>query len=410
MMNSTINEKIKELFESTPKNISVAFGKKSVAGELTGELAFMFMVPEKLPLSEIPENEILPSTVVIGDDTYKTDVIEVGEIKLIACDSNTNSSCYGWQSVPPSNQNTIRPIKGGIQISSHNNSLNYPSSITVGTLGFIAIDAETSALVGVSNNHVLVKNAFYTGERNVNGATIENEIGDNVYQNGFDHSTGGTIGKVIRYVPLTKSGINQVDGALFAIYSNVISNSQSFLQHGLSISTPMPFASTSEINNALVGDYPLASSGRSTGAKMNSPCGLVVNSLGAITYVGPFHDNGAYETPLFNDLIAFSRENADCNYPIYPGDSGSGLLANIDGTWKIIGLCFAGSNTMGYACRIDHVASQLGIQSWDGTSKPFIDINSIDIKAVPGTSTDKTIDCNGTTYWQMGSANNTNFC
>jgi hypothetical protein len=172
----------------------------------------------------------------------------------------------------------------------------------------------------------------------------------------------------------------------------------------------MPFASTSEINNALVGDYPLASSGRSTGAKMNSPCGLVVNSLGAITYVGPFYDNGGYETPLFNDLIAFSRENADCNYPIYPGDSGSGLLANIDGTWKIIGLCFAGSNTMGYACRIDHVASQLGIQSWDGTSKPFIDINSIDIKAVLGTSTDKTIDCSGTTYWQMGSANNTNFC
>lgn len=410
MMNSTINEKIKELFESTPKNISVAFGKKTVAGELTGELAFMFMVPEKLPLSEIPEHEILPSTVVIGDDTYKTDVIEVGEIKLIACDSSTNSSCYGWQSTPPSNQNTIRPIKGGIQISSHNNSLNYPSSITVGTLGFIAIDTETSAIVGVSNNHVLVKNAFYTGERNINGASIENEIDDNVYQNGFDHSTGGTIGKVIRYVPLTKSGVNQVDGALFAIYSNVISNSQSFLQHGLSISTPMPFASTSEINNALVGDYPLASSGRSTGAKMNSPCGLVVNSLGAITYVGPFYDNGGYETPLFNDLIAFSRENADCNYPIYPGDSGSGLLANIDGTWKIIGLCFAGSNTMGYACRIDHVASQLGIQSWDGTSKPFIDINSIDIKAVPGTSTDKTIDCSGTTYWQMGSANNTNFC
>lgn len=410
MMNSTINEKIKELFESTPKNISVAFGKKSVAGELTGELAFMFMVPEKLPLSEIPENEILPSTVVIGDDTYKTDVIEVGEIKLIACDSTTNSSCYSWQSVPPSNQNTIRPIKGGIQISSHNNSLNYPSSITVGTLGFIAIDAETSALVGVSNNHVLVKNAFYTGERNVNGATIENEIGDNVYQNGFDHSTGGTIGKVIRYVPLSKIELNQVDAALFAIQSNVVSNSQSYLQHGLSISTPMPFASTVEIDNALTGNYRLASSGRSTGAKMNSPCGLVVNSLGAITYVGPFHDNGSEETPLFNDLIAFTRENHDCPYPIYPGDSGSSLLANINGTWKIIGLCFAGSNTMGYACRIDHVASQLGIQSWDGTSKPFIDIDSIDIKAVPGGSTDKTIECNGTTYWQIGSANNTNFC
>lgn len=410
MMNSNINEKIKELFEATPKNISVAFGKKSVGGELTGELAFMFMVPQKLPLNEIPENEILPLSVIVDGESYKTDVVEVGEIKLLACDSNSNNSCYGWQTTPPSNQNAIRPIKGGIQISSHNNSLNYPSSITVGTLGFIALDSETSALVGVSNNHVLVKNAFYTSERNVNGATVENETDDNVYQNGFDRSTGGTIGKVIRYVPLSKTGLNQVDGALFGIYSNMVSNSESYKQHGLSISTPMPFASTTEINNALIGDYPLASSGRSTGAKMNSPCGLVVNSLGAITYVGPFYDNGTYETPLFNDLIAFSRENADCNYPIYPGDSGSGLLANINGTWKIIGLCFAGSNTMGYACRIDHVASQLGIQSWDGTSKPFIDINSIDIKAVLGTSTDKTIDCNGTTYWQMGSANNTNFC
>jgi hypothetical protein len=64
-MNNTINEKIKELFEATPKNISVAFGRKSVGGELTGELAFMFMVPQKLPLNEIPENEILPTNVIV---------------------------------------------------------------------------------------------------------------------------------------------------------------------------------------------------------------------------------------------------------------------------------------------------------------------------------------------------------
>ena len=120
MMNSNINEKIKELFEATPKNISVAFGKKSVGGELTGELAFMFMVPQKLPLNEIPENEILPLSVIVDGESYKTDVVEVGEIKLLACDSNSNNSCYGWQTTPPSNQNAIRPIKGGIQISSHN--------------------------------------------------------------------------------------------------------------------------------------------------------------------------------------------------------------------------------------------------------------------------------------------------
>ena len=409
-MNTSINEKIKELFELTPDNIGVAFGKKTVNGELTEDLSFIFMVPQKLPLNQIPENEILPSSVIVDGDTHKTDVIEVGEIKLVSCDSNTNNTCYDWQSTPPNNQNTIRPIKGGIQISSYNNSPDYPTSINVGTLGFIAIDSQTSALVGVTNNHVIVKNPFYTSERVSSGAIVENESDDNVYQNGFDQSTGGTIGKVIRYVPLSKTSANQVDAALIALYSNVVSVSESYLQYGLSISSPMTFASTVEINNALTGNYPLASSGRSTGAKMNSPCGLIINALGATTYVGPFHDNETDSSPLFNNLISFTRENPDCLYPIYPGDSGSSLLANIGGVWKIIGLCFAASSTIGFACRIDQVASQLGIEAWDGTSKPFIDVESIQIKAVLGTSSDKTIDCDDTTYWQIGSDNNVNFC
>ena len=409
-MNTVINDKIKELFEGTPNNISVAFGKKTVNGELTGELSFMFMVPEKLPLNQIPENEILPSTVIVDGETYKTDVVEVGEIKLISCDSNTTNNCYAWQTIAPGNQGTVRPIKGGLQISSYNNSPEYPTTITVGTLGFIAQDSETSALVGVSNNHVLVKNAFYTDERNLFHETVENETDDTVYQNGTSHLTAGEIGKVLRYVPLSKSESNQVDAALVALYSNVVSNSQSYLQYGLSISSPMEFATTEEIDNALVGDYPLASSGRSTGAKMGSPCGLIVNALGATTYVGPFHDNGTEESPLFDNLISFTRENPDCTYPIYPGDSGSGLLADIDGTWKIIGLCFAGGNNVGFACRIDQVAEQLGIQAWDGTSKPFIDVDSIQIKAVLGNSGEKTLDCDGITYWQIGSDNNTNFC
>jgi hypothetical protein len=409
-MNTTINEKIKELFEATPNEISVAFGKKTVNNELTGELAFMFMVPKKLPLNEIPENEILPSTIDVDGLTYKTDVVEVGEIKLVACDTNTINHCFGWVSTPPENQNVIRPIKGGIQISSQNNSPGFPTQITVGTLGFIAIDSETSALVGVTNNHVVVRDSFYTNERPGNNTIVANELDDNVYQNGFSHANGSAIGKVIRYVPISQTVANQVDGALIALYSDGVSFTESYQQFGLPIANPMEFATTSEINNALAGDYPLASSGRSTGAKIDNPCGLVMNGLGGISYVGPYHSNNTDITVLFDNLILFTRENVDCNYPIYPGDSGSGLLAYINGQWKIIGLCFAASQNIGFACRIDQVASQLGITSWDGTTKPFIDVNSKQVKAVRGTTGNKTINCNGRTYWQFGTDNNTNYC
>jgi hypothetical protein len=143
---------------------------------------------------------------------------------------------------------------------------------------------------------------------------------------------------------------------------------------------------------------------------MNSPCGLVVYALGITTPTGPFYDNGTGFNAPFNNLIMFSRENSDCSWPIYSGDSGSGLLAYINGVWKIIGLCFAGSTTFGFACRIDKVAEQLGIEAWDGSSKPFINLNSKQIKAVSGTSGNKTLNCGGTTYWQIGSDNNTNYC
>jgi hypothetical protein len=409
-MNATINDKIKELFTSTPDEIGVAFGKKTVNGQSTGELAFMFMVPKKLPLNEIPENEILPTTVDVYGVEYKTDVVEVGEIKLVACDSNTINNCFGWTITSPENQNVIRPIKGGIQISSQNNSPGFPTQITVGTLGFIALDTETNGLVGVTNNHVVVKNAFYTSERPGNNTVIENELDNNVYQNGFSHVIGSSIGKVMRYVPISQSNTNQVDGALIALYSDGFSFSESYQQFGLGIAEPMEFATTAEINNALVGNYPLASSGRSTGAKIGTPCGLIMNALGGMSYVGPYHSNGAEITVLYDDLILFTRHNPDCNYPIYPGDSGSSLLANINGQWKIIGLCFAASQNVGFASRIDHVASQLGIKYWDGTTKPFINVYSKQVKAVLGPSGNKTLECNGRTYWQFGSDNNTNYC
>jgi hypothetical protein len=86
------------------------------------------------------------------------------------------------------------------------------------------------------------------------------------------------------------------------------------------------------------------------------------------------------------------------------------LIADYSGTWKIIGLCLAGSTNYGLACRIDNVATQLGIEAWDGSAKNYIDFASQDIITVTGTSSDATIVCDGKTYWQIGAGLTNNPC
>ncbi len=71
---------------------------------------------------------------------------------------------------------------------------------------------------------------------------------------------------------------------------------------------------------------------------------------------------------------------------------------------------FAGSTYFGFANRIDDVASQLNISSWDGTTKNYFNTGSRQFRTTPGGSYDKTIDCNDNIYWQVGTISNTNPC
>ena len=371
MLTESIKQKIQELFDSTPDNIGVSYGRKISNGEFTGEIGITFTVETKLPLGEIPEDQVLPSSVTIDGVDYVTDVVQVGKIQALACDPTTLNNCYGWQTTPPGNRGSIRPLKGGISITSFN------KQDAVGTLGFIAVDTVTQALVGVTNNHVVIKDAFYTSDRNINGI-IENEMSDNVYQPGeiYPPSPSAKIGEVLRYVPMNLSGNNKVDGALFSVASGDISNTESIKQYGLSYTAAMPFASTAEINGLLTTNPSVYSSGRTTGAKGEGLCTLVISQIGYTTIVGGYKLQGALQNVTFTDCIVFTRTNPDCSYPVYPGDSGSALIASFGGTWKIIGLVFAGSEFEGVACRIDEVASQLGIEAWNGSAKNYVNLAS----------------------------------
>lgn len=413
-MNYQIQNKINELYESTPQGVGVGFGTKITNGEYTNESCIVFTVEKKLPEIELSEELILPKEIIIDNITYKTDVLEVGKIEPFQwCNPavpNIDNNCYGWISTPPQNRQTIRPLRGGISLSSY----SHPN--TVGTLGFLALDISTNGLVGVTNNHVVIGDALYTSERNLAGS-LQNEISDNSYQTGeFGPQSNLVIGQVVRYVPLLKetnpSGnpqYNQVDGALISINSSVV-DANSYRILGLSGTTPMPFATTAELDN-LLGNQTLASSGRSSGVKQGPNCGLTPYSINLSVYVGPYpsQNSGNYNVN-YNNCIGFTRLSPGCAYPIYPGDSGSVLIAQIGGIDKIIGLCFAGSTYFGVASRIDQVAAQLGIKPWLGLTPSFINPSTIKPVTQSGGSSQKTLICNGKTLWQVGLTNQTYTC
>jgi hypothetical protein len=423
-MTESINKKIQELFENTPENVGVGLGNKIKNGQYTDEVCILFTVQKKLPLNEIPENEILPTSVEIDGVVYKTDVFEVGIINALACppDSTGGTSyatactvcndCYSWYPTNNAgNRNRVRPLQGGLSTTSYN------QRASVGTLGFIAQDITTNALVGVSNSHVYVSDSYYTSYRNLNGA-INNESSDNTYQFNETNpiiSSNETIGQVVRYIPLHSYGSNiqnQVDGALTSVLNGTISAVDSWKQWGLTgVTSAPPFATTAEID-ALLTTYvnsEITSTGRSTGPKQGV-CGLKILGINNTSLVGGFKNQGVTTFASFNKIIAFTRINSNCIYPIYPGDSGSALIAKINGVSKIIGLCFAGSDFVGLANRIDDVASQLGIKAWDGTTLKYINPATISYLTVPNGSLNNTISCSGQTYWQVGLTNSSYYC
>jgi len=420
-----------------------------------------------------------------ADETISTQVIYApGEITTDAC----SSTCYqgelqwsfalGTQLFSPgsytnlANRQTQRPLKGGVSITSTSHAPSY-APLSVGTMGLVCQDSASGALVGLTNNHVVIRDAYYTSQRTYNNPQNEYDLidssstvqGDYVYQTGETTPTvipGGPqeIGRVLRYVPLYTSAsivanpslVNKVDGAIFSLYctsstgAQIINFTSSFQQVGLTYTSSMPFASTAEIDNLMNTNYEFFSSGRTTGPKGSPSTLCPLRMLSYASFPIYYKLQGVDTLSYFTDVIAFVKPaesssynpntiNANtqvCSYPVWGGDSGSTLIANIGGVWKIIGLVFAGNgtpynlqtnfpitpqgqpyqvaSTIGYACRIDQVATQLGIKAWTGSAAPVVDHNTIVYKTVSGSSSNSTLVCSGSTYWQVGLTEKHNIC
>lgn len=158
--------------------VTVGLGTKTVGGVDTGKTALVVGVRQKLDLSQLAPEDVVPREI----KGLMTDVIQVKEIKLL--------------NEEPGRTERWRPAPGGVSIGHKN--------ISAGTLGSLV--RKNGELMILSNNHVLA---------NVNQA----QIGDSILQPGpYDGGTveNDEIAKLYDFVEIKMLGLSQcpVSGAI----------------------------------------------------------------------------------------------------------------------------------------------------------------------------------------------------
>ena len=401
-----ISELSKSVYSTTDDNIvSVGFGFKSKAGVFTKETCLVFTVKEKFKQSDVPAENLIPEKIHLEDGEYlNTDVVQ-GE--YFAAISNCSDLLP-----PPSNRNKFRPLKGGISIS---NYTKLPQRAS--TLGFIAIDLDDNSLVGISNAHSLVDDAFFCSDRNASGIRT-NAVNNAIVQPNeiLNSDITNSIGIVKKYFPLNKDALNTVDVGVFTISKNDLNSDVSITQEGLNYTSWLPFASSQEINNLISSNSDLYTSGRTSGPRGEESIKLKVNQLNVSATIN-YNLQGSYEAVDFTNCIQFyaedeSQPGAPAHYcPVNYGDSGSALIADIGGIRKIVGMVFAmqtdssGNIVAGLANRIDDIANSINIEHWDGDlSCPivFSDTANSETIILSGLDNRESISINNKRYWQVG--------
>jgi hypothetical protein len=422
ILTDSIKEKINDLFQANQHAgvKSVGLGYKFINGERTDEIGIVFGVFQKKLKSDLPKDQILPSSAIVEGRLIKTDVIEVGEFKMASyCYSQNDPNVIQLQNPAPGGGDF--PMRGGIRIYEFPTGWTInPVNASIGTLGFFATDNENGRIVGVTNSHVSVYKREIANEApqeaNNTAEPVKWIVNNQYYIPTATVAPGNNFccNRINRYIPiLAKPAINYVDGCLLIPNPDYIDNNSYRMIQPIDQPTypaSMPFATTAEINNLLLTNGAnlgrVYSTGQTTGPKGwgSGGCRIFVSQVGVIADTGE----------LFYDQIFFQTSNNTS--PIAGGDSGSCVTADINGTIKIIGVMFASNagidptpapNSIGAANRIDRFASELNISAFTtpiNTSLPTASLKTMNLASY-GSS--KTIQSGGKTYYQVGLTNNT---
>jgi len=318
----------KTLF-ARPNVVGLGVGYKLTAGEATDQLSVVVMVREKIPVSGLKPEEIIPQDL----DDVPTDVFPVGELRPLQARTDR------W-----------RPAPGGVSLGHY--------KITAGTFGCVVYDQQTGKPLILSNNHVLA---------NRNNA----KYGDPILQPG--PADGGLVGRDMiavleRFYPIQYNSapatcsIAESYVKLGNILAKMLksshqiqafkSNPSASNQVDAAVARPMEESfilkedlEIGEIEGTAQAelDMMVRKSGRSTALTTG-----VINILDASVQVNYGQDRLAF----FENQIVTSPMSIG-------GDSGS-LLVAMD-TPKAVGLLFAGSDLASIHNPIHHVLKRLNV-------------------------------------------------
>lgn len=404
---------------------SISVGRKTINNIQTDIESIVFCVKEKKSTKDLHPSKIIPKTIVIDGKEYKTDVVQHSRPNYVI----SSYGCYGtnmndyaathrqkfrWYPPTLSSPSYGEPLQGGISIGQNDGG--------TGTLGTVVIDTVNSKLCGLSNAHVFVKDPFLASEKSIlaeygYATKIFNIKDKKVTQPGSaDARVGGntpnkdaTVGHVKRYYPFyywnwNNDGefvnFNYIDAAICSLQKKTeeisIINSgdlsatpgkqpfviwkESSKQHKMIFDggfapTEYPFATSEEINSVGIGTR-VWKSGRTTGFVGKDECQLEIIGTDVTVSVGGYTFSQFSVEVTFSDCLKFAYKIVEPEpvprpAAIIGGDSGSVLIADFNGTKKIIALNFAGGwyseqagpGSVGFSCRIDHVANLLNLSS-----------------------------------------------
>ena len=414
MNNQILQDTIRDWYSKTPDSVhAVGWGYKRTNDVCTDELCVIFSVLSKKPLTELTQEEILPTSLIIDNETIKTDVIQrscLFRLKdylsdLMALEGSLGSCTEGKNYSNAKHRAMHRPLIGGIEIRK-------PGETRGGTLGGLFRDKDDGSVVGLTNAHVALTGGLETAlwsqsSRSFNvDATIQYDgaivqpIRDDFQVNmmGRLFPVAGDIGNTKRYYPLSDSFVNYIDAAVIGIEDSKLLGPYSGSQLGPKPPVNYGVATTAEIDGLVSNRNILSKSGRTTGYVDTLICTDPVcrnirlqyenrpqNSIIAKQVNYTMTLGGDIDLP-FEDCILYSfnaqtkdlyDDWQDLPNVCVEGDSGSLLLADFNGVKKIVGLIFAGGpddndnppvdpafeDNQGIACRIDRVMDMLNLEA-----------------------------------------------
>ncbi len=333
--------------------VGVGTGYKTRGGEIVRDdngdpvEGIVVSVTQKVPLEQLAPGDVIPATVA----GLQTDVIETGPITILA-DLRTGETA----AIDP--QQRLRPIVPGLSIG-----LN--PGVTAGTLGFIVQKADSSARYVLSNWHVISASNTPIEDRDVLTITQPGN---------FDGGRvpGDVVALLAEFVPITVGGgpipspcptavavawlpnlIATVVGSGTRLMPvvDVAAEGDNLVDAALGLIEVDYDRETPEIG--LVTD----TAAIELGMRVQKFGRTTRHTVGTVTQVNATFSVSGYPggSAVFIDQVAIT---ADSGSFLEGGDSGSGLVS-IDG--KAVGLCFAGSTTIGIANTWRNVEAALNV-------------------------------------------------